>query len=130
MSSTTLAVFLEDLNLTQYQDGFVRAGIATDNEDDLQQLIQFNDEELSEFLNAVNMLPFHSSKFKKSLRELRVKTTRSTIDDNKKSLEPAEPAPMLPSLEQILSSVSIVIVYYIAVTDTHIPHSRHRIHLG
>ncbi|KAJ8660295.1 hypothetical protein O0I10_003752 [Lichtheimia ornata] len=104
MSSTTLAVFLEDLNLTQYQDGFVRAGIATDNEDDLQQLIQFNDDELSEFLNAVNMLPFHSSKFKKSLRELRVKTTRSTGDGNKKSLEPAEPAPMLPSLEQILSS--------------------------
>lgn len=105
MSSTTLAAFLEKLNLTQYQDGFVRAGIATDNEDDLQQLIQFNDDELNEFLNAVNMLPFHSSKFKKSLRELRLNSTPS--NGSNKSLEPAEPAPILPSLEQILSSVSI-----------------------
>ncbi|KAF7730558.1 hypothetical protein EC973_001939 [Apophysomyces ossiformis] len=63
-----LRVFLHDNGLAQYYDAFIKAG-ATDQ--DLPQLLHFNDEELTEFLQAVDMLPFHAVKMKKCIRELR-----------------------------------------------------------
>lgn len=63
----TLKSFLESLQLEQYHQAFIDAG-ATDQ--DLGQIVQFTEQELSEFLAALNMLPFHSIKFKKAVREL------------------------------------------------------------
>ncbi|KAL0138759.1 hypothetical protein V8B55DRAFT_1517499 [Mucor lusitanicus] len=63
----TLKDFLEALQLERYHQAFIDAG-ATDQ--DLGQIVQFTDQELSEFLAALNMLPFHSIKFKKAVREL------------------------------------------------------------
>ncbi|KAI7873141.1 uncharacterized protein EV154DRAFT_579504 [Mucor mucedo] len=64
----TLSAFLSSIALEQYHAAFLEAG-ATD--EDLSQLVAFNDTELSEFLSALDMLPFHSIKFKKCLRELK-----------------------------------------------------------
>jgi hypothetical protein len=80
--NNSLSSFLESLQLQQYHETFIKAG-ATDQ--DLPQLIQFNEQELTEFLSAVNMLPFHSIKFKKAIRELKVfleqqKETNSSIE--------------------------------------------------
>ncbi|KAL9540266.1 hypothetical protein MBANPS3_009776 [Mucor bainieri] len=63
----TLGAFLETLQLERYHQAFIDAG-ATDQ--DLGQIVQFTEQELSEFLAALNMLPFHSIKFKKAVREL------------------------------------------------------------
>ncbi|GAN01059.1 hypothetical protein MAM1_0004d00490 [Mucor ambiguus] len=63
----TLKGFLETLQLERYHQAFIDAG-ATDQ--DLDQIVQFTEQELSEFLAALNMLPFHSIKFKKAVREL------------------------------------------------------------
>ncbi|KAK4516418.1 uncharacterized protein ATC70_011390 [Mucor velutinosus] len=63
----TLKDFLETLQLERYHQAFIDAG-ATDQ--DLDQIAQFTEQELSEFLSALNMLPFHSIKFKKAVREL------------------------------------------------------------
>ncbi|KAL0083342.1 hypothetical protein F4703DRAFT_1707871, partial [Phycomyces blakesleeanus] len=60
--------FLKTHKLDQYFDNFEKAG-ATDG--DLDQLLQFNDGELNEFLSAVGVLPFHAIKLKKCLRELK-----------------------------------------------------------
>ncbi|CEP07764.1 hypothetical protein [Parasitella parasitica] len=66
-TSQTLKSFLLTLQLEQYHQAFIEAG-ATDQ--DLDQIVQFTDQELSEFLKALNMLPFHSIKFKKAVRQL------------------------------------------------------------
>lgn len=63
----TLRDFLETLQLERYHQAFIDAG-ATDQ--DLGQIVQFSEQELSEFLTALNMLPFHSIKFKKAVRGL------------------------------------------------------------
>ncbi|KAL0078073.1 hypothetical protein J3Q64DRAFT_1293524 [Phycomyces blakesleeanus] len=64
----SLNFFLKTHKLDQYFDNFEKAG-ATDG--DLDQLLQFNDGELNEFLSAVGVLPFHAIKLKKCLRELK-----------------------------------------------------------
>lgn len=64
----TIKSFLNGIGLEQYHEQFLNAG-ATDQ--DLPQLVQFNDQELQEFLSALDMLPFHSIKIKRSLRELK-----------------------------------------------------------
>lgn len=64
----TLKSFLETLQLERYHQAFIDAG-ATDQ--DLGQIVQFTEQELAEFLAALNMLPFHSIRFKKAVRELK-----------------------------------------------------------
>ncbi|KAI8064120.1 hypothetical protein BDF21DRAFT_346823, partial [Thamnidium elegans] len=64
----TLKAFLDSIQLQQYHPAFIKAG-ATDQ--DLPQFIEFTDQELSELLAVLDMLPFHAIKFKKSLRELK-----------------------------------------------------------
>lgn len=66
ITNQTLRSFLNTLQLEQYHEAFIKAG-ATDQ--DLGQIIQFTEQELSEFLAALNMLPFHSIKFKKAVRQ-------------------------------------------------------------
>lgn len=65
---TTLKTFLESIQLEQYHEAFLNAG-ATDQ--DLPQFIGFNEQEVTEFLSVLDMLPFHAIKFKKRLRELK-----------------------------------------------------------
>ncbi|RCH98830.1 hypothetical protein CU097_008391 [Rhizopus azygosporus] len=66
----TIKEFLKSNQLDQYHDAFIKTGAT---EQDLELVIQLNEQELSEFISALGMLPFHSIKFKKSLRELRNK---------------------------------------------------------
>lgn len=54
--------------MQQYYSAIMNAG-ATD--EDLSQLLAFDDQELNEFISVLDMLPFHSIKFKKCLRELK-----------------------------------------------------------
>ncbi|GAA5817737.1 hypothetical protein MFLAVUS_011288 [Mucor flavus] len=72
----TLKAFLDSIQLQQYHTAFLKAG-ATDQ--DLQQFIEFTDQELNELLAVLDMLPFHTIKFKKSLREL--KNTQDVIPE-------------------------------------------------
>ncbi|KAI8087962.1 uncharacterized protein B0P05DRAFT_530896 [Gilbertella persicaria] len=76
----TLHTFLSSIQLEQYYDAFVKAG-ATDQ--DLPLLVQFNDQELVEFLSAIDMLPFHSIKFKRALRDLKTSPPQPkvSVDD-------------------------------------------------
>ncbi|CAO3599320.1 unnamed protein product [Absidia cylindrospora] len=64
----SLEPFLSTHQLDHYYTSFLEAG-ATDH--DLSHLVQLNDQELSEFLLAMDMLPFHAIKLKKALREFR-----------------------------------------------------------
>ncbi|ORZ18161.1 hypothetical protein BCR42DRAFT_413274 [Absidia repens] len=64
----SLESFLSTHQLDHYYTSFLEAG-ATDH--DLSHLVQLNDQELSEFLLAMDMLPFHAIKLKKALREFR-----------------------------------------------------------
>lgn len=66
--SFSLELFLTAHQLDQYYQSFINAG-ATDH--DLPHLLALNDQELNEMIHAVQMLPFHSIKFKKALREQR-----------------------------------------------------------
>jgi hypothetical protein len=81
---TTIKTFLESIQLQQYYEAFLNAG-ATDN--DLEQLVAFNEKELTEFLYVLDMLPFHSIKLKKGLRELKhshpqeTATTANIVDE-------------------------------------------------
>lgn len=72
----TLSSFLSSIALEQYHDTFLNAG-ATDQ--DLAQLVTFNDKELAEFMSALDMLPFHSIKFKKCLRQLNVDSSQDIV---------------------------------------------------
>lgn len=67
MSFENLYSFLCSLQLELYHEIFINAGV-TDH--DWHQFVQFTDEELEEFVSAVNMLPFHAIKFKKAIRKL------------------------------------------------------------
>ena len=64
----TLTSFLNQLNLFQYHDLFVDAGVG---ENDIEQLLGFDEAELKEVMSAISMKPFHSAAFKKGVRELR-----------------------------------------------------------
>jgi hypothetical protein len=89
----TLSSFLSGIGLELYHEQFLNAG-ATDQ--DLSLLVQFNDQEVTEFLSILDMLPFHLIKLKKSLRDLKhshnntqspateeeqVETTRTTTNN-------------------------------------------------
>ncbi|KAI7851270.1 hypothetical protein BDC45DRAFT_516153 [Circinella umbellata] len=113
----SLHAFLSNYNLEQYYEAFVKSG-ATDQ--DLLQLLNFNDEELNDVLQAVNMLPFHAIKFKRGLRELRVQTnfnvysndsTMTATGDSSTSScitaaveTPRSPLPLRPGLDHILNT--------------------------
>lgn len=73
----TIKEFLKSNQLDQYHDAFIKTGAT---EQDLELVIQLNEQELSEFISALGMLPFHSIKFKKSLRELRNKLSPVSND--------------------------------------------------
>lgn len=64
----TLTSFLKQLNLCQYHGLFVDAGVG---ENDIEQLLDFDEAELKEVMSAISMKPFHSAIFKKGVRELR-----------------------------------------------------------
>jgi hypothetical protein len=64
----TLTSFLNQLNLSQYHGLFVDAGVG---ENDIEQLLGFDEAELKEVMSAISMKPFHSAAFKKGIRELR-----------------------------------------------------------
>src|SRR3954469_15600886 len=64
----TLTSFLNQLNLSQYHGLFVDAGVG---ENDIEQLLGFDEAELKEVMSAISMKPFHSAAFKKGVRELR-----------------------------------------------------------
>ncbi|KAI8343861.1 hypothetical protein BC941DRAFT_464100 [Chlamydoabsidia padenii] len=63
-----LELFLTTYQLEEYYPSFLNAG-ATDYA--LPDLLTMNEQELNEIIRAVQMLPFHSIKFKKALREHR-----------------------------------------------------------
>ncbi|KAI9249174.1 hypothetical protein BDA99DRAFT_524234 [Phascolomyces articulosus] len=115
---SSLHAFLLNHNLDQYYEAFVKSG-ATDQ--DLLQLLHFNDEELNDILHAVNMLPFHAIKFKRALRELKVQTsisiystvtrnsaapstTTSVVGTAATEATPNSPLPMRPGLDHILNT--------------------------
>lgn len=70
---TTIRSFLESNQLQQYHSAIMNAG-ATDQ--DLSQLVEFDDQELTEFISVLDMLPFHSIKLKKCLRDLKRSSTQ------------------------------------------------------
>ncbi|KAF0492647.1 ngfi-a-binding protein 1-like [Gigaspora margarita] len=93
----TLTAFLHQLNLYQYHNLFVEAGVG---ENDLEQFIGFDESELKEVLSAISMKPFHSAAFKKGIRELRqtlsaspssMMTNHSTTSFTSFSSPPLEP---------------------------------------
>ncbi|KAI8393695.1 uncharacterized protein BYT42DRAFT_609466 [Radiomyces spectabilis] len=84
--------FLHTHNISQYYNVFIQAG-ATD--DDLNQLLHFNDQELDEFLQAINVLPFHCIKLKCALRELRL---REQVDHSPPQSPSSFTRPALASL--------------------------------
>lgn len=71
----TLTSFLNQLNLSQYQGLFVDAGVG---ENDIEQLLGFDEAELKEVMSAISMKPFHSAAFKKGIRELRQNFSSNT----------------------------------------------------
>nr|CAG8557630.1 9046_t:CDS:2 [Entrophospora candida] len=73
----SLTTFLHQLNLSQYHHLFAEAGVG---ENDLEQLIGFDEAELKEVMSAISMKPFHSAAFKKGVRELR--QTLATVNLN------------------------------------------------
>lgn len=77
MSTQSLHSFLSSIQLQDYYNAFLKAGAS---EQDLPLLIQFTDNELVEFISALNMLPFHVIKFKKALRELKNNNVPSERD--------------------------------------------------
>lgn len=64
----SLRELLRKEELESYYDSFIQAGA---RENDLPQLLSFNDQELGELLAAVRMLPFHAVRLKRALRTLR-----------------------------------------------------------
>ncbi|KAI9468085.1 MAG: hypothetical protein EXX96DRAFT_591865 [Benjaminiella poitrasii] len=92
-----LRSFLKSIDLEQYHKAFIEAG-ATDR--DLPQLMQFNDEELNEFLSALNMLPFHTIRFKKAIKEL----NHNVIEDNNSTILSDVSLPSLQTYEFIVSN--------------------------
>src|ERR1051325_3244709 len=66
----TLTSFLGQLNLSQYHSPFVDAGVG---ENDVEQLLDFDETSLKEVTDAIPMKIFHSIVFKKGIRELRRK---------------------------------------------------------
>jgi hypothetical protein len=62
----TLKEFLSLHKLEQYHEPFIKAGAT---EQDLPQFLDFNEQELDEFLTQIDILPFHLVKLKKALRE-------------------------------------------------------------
>ncbi|KAI9316760.1 hypothetical protein BX666DRAFT_2027583 [Dichotomocladium elegans] len=91
----TLLEFLRHIQLDQYHHDFCTAG-ATDN--DLPQLVAFDDAELNDIISAVHMLPFHAIKFKKALRDLRVRPSIGAQNEH-------HALPVLPSLQHMLGTV-------------------------
>ncbi|GBC02479.1 hypothetical protein RclHR1_04640022 [Rhizophagus clarus] len=71
----TLTSFLNQLNLSQYHGLFVDAGVG---ENDIEQLLGFDEAELKEVMSAISMKPFHSAAFKKGIRELRQSFSSNT----------------------------------------------------
>ncbi|RIA96476.1 hypothetical protein C1645_733226 [Glomus cerebriforme] len=71
----TLTSFLNQLNISQYHGLFVDAGVG---EDDIEQLLGFDEAELKEVMSAISMKPFHSAAFKKGIRELRQNFSSNT----------------------------------------------------
>src|SRR4051794_23870753 len=63
----TLTSFLIQLNLSQYHDLFIDAGVG---ENDIEQLLKFDEANLKEITSAISMKLFHSIVFKKGIKEL------------------------------------------------------------
>ncbi|OBZ91247.1 hypothetical protein A0J61_00698 [Choanephora cucurbitarum] len=83
MSIQTLQAFLSSIQLDQYYEAFLKAGVT---DQDLSLLVQLNDQELAEFLSAVDMLPFHSIKLKRAMKGFKLIETNpppsTTLVDN------------------------------------------------
>ncbi|KAI9493710.1 hypothetical protein BDB00DRAFT_787811 [Zychaea mexicana] len=132
----SLHTFLSNHNLERYHEAFVKTG-ATDQ--DLLQLLHFNDEELSEFLQAVDMLPFHAIKFKRGLRELRVQASFSiypneaTATTTCRSFTAAAPTlrsplPTRPGLDLILNTPDHTSSQHYEYPDNHHHYNRQQQH--
>src|SRR6266487_2306103 len=61
----TLTSFLNQLNLSQYHSLFVDAGVG---ENDIEQLLEFDEAELKEVMFVISLQPFHSAAFNKGSR--------------------------------------------------------------
>ncbi|CAO3614546.1 unnamed protein product [Cunninghamella blakesleeana] len=72
----SLKGLLDSQNLQVYYQPLLDVGVI---DNDLPFLIHLNDNELNELLQAVKMLPFHSIKMKKAIREIRNDTTEQLI---------------------------------------------------
>ncbi|KAI9021439.1 hypothetical protein CLU79DRAFT_703062 [Phycomyces nitens] len=103
-SMLSLNLFLKAHALHQYLDSFEKAG-ATDG--DLDQLLQFNDGELGEFLRAIDMLPFHAIKLKRCLRELKAQNTHRQTGDPSIFILPSSNSMSLQPVDDISSRAII-----------------------
>ncbi|KAI8328410.1 hypothetical protein BD560DRAFT_379331 [Blakeslea trispora] len=79
----SLQSFLNSLQLDQYYEAFLKAGVT---DQDLSLLIQLDDQELVEILSAVQMLPFHSIKLKRAIKSAKTEPT-SALSDHVNDLE-------------------------------------------
>ena len=86
-ATTTLKSFLESIQLQQYHEAFLKAGAT---EQDLPQLVAFSEQELNEFLTVLHLLPFHSIKLKKKLKELNENTFESIPVARETIVEPTD----------------------------------------
>ncbi|KAG0021537.1 hypothetical protein BGZ81_008886 [Podila clonocystis] len=90
----TLPAFLNNYNLSQYLQSFNDAGA---NDDVMPMLIDFDEDELKTILDAVPMLPFHVSNFKRGIRHLREQSRMGSMhfDNSQSSFMHPEPHAML-----------------------------------
>ncbi|RIA80825.1 hypothetical protein C1645_744974 [Glomus cerebriforme] len=89
----TLTSFLNQLDISQYHNLFIDAGI---REDDIEKLIYFDETELKDVLSSIPMKSFHSIIFKKGIREL-----RQTFSSNPPMLPSDHMNPFLTPISQI-----------------------------
>ncbi|CAJ0831596.1 10934_t:CDS:2 [Entrophospora sp. SA101] len=89
----SLTTFLHQLNLSQYHHLFAEAGVG---ENDLEQLIGFDEAELKEVMSAISMKPFHSAAFKKGVRELRQTLATANVYHHNAPLTFSNISPLSP----------------------------------
>ncbi|KAK3819903.1 MAG: hypothetical protein J3Q66DRAFT_281874 [Benniella sp.] len=71
----SLPAFLNNCNLSQYLQSFNEAGA---NDDSMQLIIDFDDDELKSIMDHIPMKPFHAVAFRKGIRDLRERSRQET----------------------------------------------------
>ncbi|KAG0300933.1 hypothetical protein BGZ98_008750 [Dissophora globulifera] len=90
----SLPAFLSNCNLSQYLQSFNDAGAADDS---MPLIIEFDDNELKDIMDAIPMKPFHAVTFRRGIRNLRERSQTGSMhfDNSQNSFMQQEPHSML-----------------------------------